>query len=185
MNKDTLRKEMRAKRRLMTYDEVYAKSGEITHALLSLECIKNAQSVCIFLSAFKEPDTTEIANAVLSSGKKLVVPITDEESNTLSLSYVKSLLDMQKDAYGIREPRVTLTADEKTLDVILVPGLAFDRQGGRTGFGKGYYDRLLTSTDAVKIGLCYDFQLHEKIPTEKHDAAMDFIITEKECLEVK
>lgn len=185
MNKNALREEMRAKRRLMTYEEVRAKSSDITRALLSLECMQNAQSVCTFLSAFKEPDIAEVAQYVLSSGKKLVVPLTDEESNTLSLSYISSLELMQKGAYGIREPKTVLPADESTLDVVLVPGLAFDRQGGRTGFGKGYYDRLLTNTAAVKIGLCYDFQLCEKIPTEKHDVKMDFIITEKEILEIR
>ena len=74
---------------------------------------------------------------------------------------------------------------ENNIDVILVPGLAFDRNGGRMGFGKGYYDRLLESSKAVKIGLCYDFQILEKIPTESHDVPMNFVITEKEILEIR
>lgn len=90
------------------------------------------------------------------------MPITDIESGTLSLSYINSMDDMEKGAYGILEPKTVRTADENNIDVILVPGLAFDRNGGRMGFGKGYYDRLLESSNAVKIGLCYDFQILEK-----------------------
>lgn len=93
--------------------------------------------------------------------------------------------DLKKGAYGILEPSVVKTADEKDIDVILVPGLAFDRHGGRMGFGKGYYDRLLETSIAVKIGLCYDFQLFDTIPTESHDVPMDFIITEKEICEIR
>lgn len=93
--------------------------------------------------------------------------------------------DMEKGAYGILEPKTVRKADENNIDVILVPGLAFDRNGGRMGFGKGYYDRLLESSKAVKIGLCYDFQILEKIPTESHDVPMNFVITEKEILEIR
>jgi len=93
--------------------------------------------------------------------------------------------DMKKGAYGILEPKTVRKADENNIDVILVPGLAFDRNGGRMGFGKGYYDRLLESSKAVKIGLCYDFQILEKIPTESHDVPMNFVITEKEILEIR
>ena len=101
----------------------------------------------------------------------------------MSLSYINSMDDMKKGAYGILEPKTVRKADENNIDVILVPGLAFDRNGGRMGFGKGYYDRLLESSKAVKIGLCYDFQILEKIPTESHDVPMNFVITEKEILE--
>lgn len=175
---------MRAKRRALSKDNVKIKSDEIRQRLFRVECVKSAETICTFISAFKEPDTVETIKELWKQGKKVVVPITDIESGTLSLSYISSMDDMTKGAYSILEPKTVHTADETNIDVILVPGLAFDRNGGRMGFGKGYYDRLLENSKAVKIGLCYDFQILEKIPTESHDVPMNFIITEKEILEI-
>ena len=163
------------KRRDMIGSVSKIKSDEIRQRLLGVERVKQAKTICTFISAFKEPDTVEIIKELWEQDKKIVVPITDIESGTLSLSYIN----------GILEPKTVRKADENNIDVILVPGLAFDRNGGRMGFGKGYYDRLLESSKAVKIGLCYDFQILEKIPTESHDVPMNFVITEKEILEIR
>ena len=162
MIKDEIREDMRAKRRALSKDEVKIKSDEIRQRLLGVERVKQAKTICTFISAFKEPDTVEIIKELWEQDKKIVVPITDIESGTLSLSYINSMDDMEKGAYGILEPKTVRTADENNIDVILVPGLAFDRNGGRMGFGKGYYDRLLESSKAVKIGLCYDFRYLKK-----------------------
>ena len=176
---------MRAKRRALTTDEVKLSSEKIRNSLFTLDCVKNAKTVCTFLSAFKEPDTIGIVRQMWEKKCRVIVPISDTETNTLSLSCIDSMDDLERGSYGILEPSVVKTADEKDIDVILVPGLAFDRHGGRMGFGKGYYDRLLETSSAVKIGLCYDFQLFDTIPTESHDVPMDFIITEKEICEIR
>lgn len=185
MIKDKLREEMRAKRRALTTDEVKLSSEKIRDLLFTLDCVNNAKTVCTFLSAFKEPDTIGVVKQLWERKVKVIVPISDTETNTLSLSYIESMDDLTKGTYGISEPSVVKTADEKDIDVILVPGLAFDRHGGRMGFGKGYYDRLLETSSAVKIGLCYDFQLFDTIPTESHDVPMDYIVTEKEICEIR
>lgn len=176
---------MRTKRRALTKEEVRAYSEEIQKNLFSLSCVNSARTVCTFLSAFKEPDTISIVKRLLSENYRVVVPVTDTETTTLSLSYIDGMDDLIKGAYNIPEPRYIKSAKAEDIDVILVPGLAFDRSGGRMGFGKGYYDRFLSESRGVKIGLCYDFQLRDKIPTESHDVPMDFIITEKEILEVR
>lgn len=176
---------MRAKRRALTADEVKQSSEKIRKLLFSLDCIKNAKTICTFLSAFKEPDTITIVRQLWEKKRRVIIPISDTQTNTLSLSRIDSMDDLERGAYGILEPSVVKTADENTIDVILVPGLAFDRSGGRMGFGKGYYDRLLEMSSAVKIGLCYDFQLFDSIPTESHDVPMDFILTEKEICEIR
>ena len=75
-----------------------------------------------------------------------------------------------------------LTVDESEIDLIIVPGVAFDRQLNRMGRGKGYYDRLLSTLQAPKIGICFDFQLQDTVPTESFDKKMDMIITEKEIV---
>lgn len=184
MIKDELRVEMRARRRAMTDTDVSNKSYSIREKLFSLECVKKANAVCIFLSAFNEPDTITIVKRLWDRKCKVIVPVSDMETNTLLLSYIDSAEDLHKGAYGILEPAVVKKIDDK-IDVIIVPGLAFDRKGGRIGFGKGYYDRLLKNEKAVKIGLCYDFQLFGDIPKEAHDVSMNYIITEKEIIKVR
>lgn len=179
MIKDELRSDMRAKRRAMTDLQVRGKSQSICRLLFSLDCIKNAKTVCTFIAAFKEPDTAEIIQKLRETKKTVAVPVTDTENITLSLSYIDGLDSLKKGAYGIPEPEIINIAHAADMEVILVPGLAFDKNGGRMGFGKGYYDRLLSDTRAVKIGLCYEFQLYDNIPTEPHDVPMDLIITEE------
>lgn len=182
MTKEQLRESMRGKRRALTQSEVLHLSEKIRERLFSLDCIKSASAVCTFISAFKEPDTLEIIRLLINEGKRVAVPVTDEKNVTLSLSYIDSTDGLTHGAYGIYEPSVIQPADICDMDAVLVPALAFDRFGGRMGFGKGYYDRLLAEKDCVKVGLCYDFQLLDKIPTEPHDVAMNYIITDKEIV---
>ena len=85
---------------------------------------------------------------------------------------------MEVSSYHIQEPIGKIFEDYSTIDVIIVPGVAFDNQGNRLGRGKGYYDRFLKKIPATKkIGICFDFQMIEQIPTEKNDIPMDDIIT--------
>lgn len=184
MTKEQLRQSMREKRRAMKQDEVLSLSQKIRERLFTLDCIKSANTVCTFLSAFKEPDTSEIVRMLLKDGKRVAVPVTDEKNITLSLSYIDSTDALTRGAYGIYEPISIQPAGIRDMDAILIPALAFDRLGGRMGFGMGYYDRLLAEADCVKVGLCYNFQLLQKIPTEPHDIPMNYIVTEKEILEV-
>ncbi len=185
MIKDELRVKMRETRRNLPADEVKGKSEAIARSLLNITAVKDAKTVCVYISAFKEPDTRGIIGALLESGKRVAVPVADEESVTLSLSYIDNTSELARGAYGIYEPTVIKHADENDMDVIVTPGLAFDTRGGRMGFGKGYYDRLFEKTDALRIALCYDFQLLDEIPTEPHDAPMDIIVTEKRILVIQ
>lgn len=181
--KEALRLEMRSKRRFMQPETIAEYSREICNRVL--EHLDGVNKVCIFLSAFKEPDTFIILDELWKRGIKTAVPISDEDTLTLTLSYIESKDDLERSTYGIYEPTVIRKADENDMDLILVPGLAFDRNGGRMGFGKGYYDKLLRNSKGKKIGLCYDFQLFDSIPTQPHDVFMDCIITEKEALKVR
>lgn len=86
-------------------------------------------------------------------------------------------------SFGIMEPQADAFTDYEQIDLILVPGMAFDRHGHRLGRGKGYYDRFLSQAkDCYKIGVCFPFQLVDEVPTDEHDVRMDEIITQK-CAE--
>lgn len=185
MNKDEIRNEMKARRRILTADEVRDMSARIFNSLFSIDCFTCAQSVCTFLSAFKEPETGGIIKALTDRGRAVAVPITHTDTGLLTLSYIDGMDSLRSGAYGISEPRHIREARIEDIDAVLVPGLAFDRSGGRTGFGKGYYDRLLQDAGAVKIGLCYQFQVIDRVPVQEHDVTMDFIVTENEIIQVR
>lgn len=84
---------------------------------------------------------------------------------------------MHLGAFRIEEPSGDDIVDVEKLDLIIVPAVAYDRKGNRIGRGKGYYDRLLARTNALTIGVCYDFQLFDEVETEPHDRAVDLVIT--------
>lgn len=92
------------------------------------------------------------------------------------LPYVES--ELRRGAYDIEEPSGSDTADVDDIDLMIIPAVAFDRKGNRLGRGKGFYDRLLATTNATKIGVGYEFQLFDELPSEKHDVPMNIVITQ-------
>jgi len=113
--------------------------------------------------------------------KQLLLPLVVE--NDLRLLPYKGKEHLQSGPYGILEPLNTDDeAHEKEIDLIIVPGIAFDRSFNRLGRGKGYYDRLLSGLTVPKIGVCFNFQLFDTIPTEPFDKKMDMIVTENEII---
>ncbi|MDE6692395.1 MAG: 5-formyltetrahydrofolate cyclo-ligase, partial [Muribaculaceae bacterium] len=99
------------------------------------------------------------------------------------LPYDRSTLSLG--AFHIEEPQGNETADINDIELIIVPGVAYDREGNRVGRGKGYYDRLLATSKATKIGMAYDFQLVDEIDAEPHDIKVDFVITDKGSITIK
>lgn len=179
MNKDTLRETMRAKRRSLSPDFIKTASDKIKNTVLELACIKNSRLVMVYLSAFKEPDTFALISVLLDAEKEICVPITDVDTFTIAPSRLTSLDDLVKGEYGIYEPKEKISVPISQIDVALIPGIAFTSSGDRLGFGKGYYDRFLEDFKGMKIGIGYDFQITDEIPTDKHDIKMDMIVTEK------
>ncbi|MBQ4162847.1 MAG: 5-formyltetrahydrofolate cyclo-ligase [Parabacteroides sp.] len=113
--------------------------------------------------------------------KRLLLPIV--KGNDLQLLLYTGKESVKTGAFGIWEPTEECeVVPEEEIDLVIVPGVAFDRQHNRLGRGKGFYDRLLSTLSAPKIGICYDFQLKELIPIEPFDKKMDLILTEKETL---
>lgn len=88
-------------------------------------------------------------------------------------------------SFHIEEPTGDDVVDPDEIELIIVPAVAYDRRGNRLGRGKGFYDRLLQSTKATKIGVGYDFQLLDELPTEEHDVPMDFVITQSTVIRIR
>ena len=150
------------------------------NSLRTWDVFKEACIIHIFLSKADEPETSQIIELAWKSGKQIGVPCVLPDTFELFHSQLNSFEDLRPGALGVLEPspeqRTALTPE--SFDLVIVPGVAFDRQGGRLGYGKGYYDRFLDQSLAFRLALAFDFQLLETVPTEIHDVPMDGILTE-------
>lgn len=166
------------KRNSMSVDEVIKKSRLAADLFLSSELYFNSKCLMLYMPLANEADTSLILKKSLTDGKRVVMPVTDMVNTDIIPCIVTKEIAFQKGSYSIDEPDRLIKADEAHIDTVLVPGIAFGKDGARVGFGKGYYDRFLQRTKAIKVGFCYEFQLYESIPADKHDVAMDYVVTE-------
>jgi len=185
--KQTLKAEIYDKRNSLSTEEIKEKSLKIKNNLLSSNEFKNSKNIMFYMSFKKEADTQRIIKELLKTKeKKILVPYIIKRDLRLHVSELKDFNELEPKTFGILEPKEAYTREfnPDKLDLVIVPGIAFDKTGHRIGYGYGYYDRFLKTIkkDAIKIGLCYDFQLVEKIPEEEHDVPMDIIITDKDVI---
>lgn len=151
------------------------RSLEALERLEQTDLFRQARCIALYHAL---PDEVQTAAFIEKWGevKTLLLPIV--EGNDLTLHAYTGTDALQCGAFGIMEPVRCEPCEEDGIDLIIVPGIAFDRHGNRLGRGKGYYDRLLRNLSAPKIGLCFDFQLHDHIPVEPFDIRMDGVVTE-------
>ena len=181
-NKQQIRQRARAARsRLFDRDE---RSRRIVDQLRRLPAYQSARVILFYVSVRDEVATRELIAQALAEQKQVVVPYCRD--GELQLFHLKADDELTTGAYGILEPSAELHRQTerriavRELDLILVPGVAFDVHGARCGHGKGYYDKLLQTAKEKTplIALAFDCQIFPKIPTESHDVFMDKIITE-------
>ena len=161
-------------------------SNKIIKTLVGLPVYQNAESVLWYVDVRDEVRTRCALDGEFSSGKKLVIPYC--EDSDLELFHLESMSELTTGKYGILEPADELRrvpakkVSIAELDLILVPGVGFDGNGGRIGHGKGYYDRLLATARPTSqlIGLAFECQMFAEIPMQSHDFSMDAVITEKQ-----
>lgn len=136
----------------------------------------------------KEPDIRPFLRRFLADGRMVFLPRFCRERACYELVKISSLeTDVAPGTYGILEPIPSLIGMQPPFhaplqQVWLVPGIAFDRSGNRLGRGKGFYDRLLEGADGVKIGVAYDCQIADSIPSDIHDVSMDYVVTESQII---
>lgn len=181
MNKENLRKQILSVRAQLTEKERSEKSARITRQILALSEYCKSENIMLYLNFRDEVETTELARITLEYGKKLIVPYCPGK-NIIPCLIDSVDNDVEPGRMGIREPRKDKIRKvaPREIDLVLVPGVAFDFSGNRLGYGKGYYDRFLPllREDALVIGLAFACQLVEKIAVEEHDYKMSLLITE-------
>ncbi|MFN4132593.1 MAG: 5-formyltetrahydrofolate cyclo-ligase [Caldimicrobium sp.] len=179
MNKAKLREKFKNLRCSLD-EKVWKKNSYIINKIfLDSPYFKNSQRIAFYAYVNKEVDLSFAIKEALKT-HKVYFPKTDPLKKRLTFHLVSSLEELRSGFMGILEPPFENSqALPEELDVILVPGLAFDREKIRLGYGGGYYDRFLKETKALKIGVAFSFQIVDYLPREPHDIKMDLILTEK------
>lgn len=182
-DKELLRGQMRALRRQLASSWRALASAAIISRLETLPFFQHAQIIQTYVALRQEVDTHELIRRLLRTGKQVAAPKV-EAGNELRQYFISDFFELQPGAFGILEPQPESSrlASPEQFDLVLVPGLAFDRAGHRLGAGKGYYDRFLAQIKAPKIALAFAFQIVEEIPIEAHDQRVNVIVTEKEVI---
>lgn len=185
IDKKTIREEMLSKRKKLTEEEVRQCSETIIQRLVESSFYKECRNLCIYQAFRNEVSCDTIMPLALSDGKRVYTPVTDLSNKMIRFYRITERTNWQQGAYGITEP--VITSDEQPLQepaLILMPGLAFDRNRHRLGYGGGYYDRYLAEHEGnITAALCYSFQITEdELPYEEHDILPDYIVTEQEII---
>ena len=184
MGKHALRSEMSARRAALPDADAERMGAAICSKILALPAVRDAASVGIYISMKGEARMELLFPSLRAARKKVFVPVISERGGLrfAELDFLESLVP---GPHGTLEPREKKFAAAGHIGAFIVPGLAFDVQGFRVGWGKGYDDQFFAEEGpCVKVGAAYDFQIAEKIAPEPHDVRMDFVVTEKRIIKI-
>lgn len=178
--KNTLRKKYKAIRNNIGEEKRKEYSLKIAEQFLGSSLYKNADVILAYASIGDEVETFSIINHALSSGKRLALPYCIKGTSDMDFYYIESLEDLKSGSFGVLEPDPECCKKYNGEEcVVLVPALAFDKNGYRMGYGKGYYDRFLSRLSATKVGLCYSSCVSRCVFRNWYDEQVDYIITDK------
>lgn len=182
--KKVLREALINKRSSLSKEKAALKSRQIFTELRATTLYKEAERVMLYIAFRNEVHTEEIIDDLLQRGKRVFIPITVHSTKAIILSELKNPIeDLQPGNFGVLEPKpeAVREVDPSLLDLVLVPGVGFDKKGYRIGYGAGYYDRFLPrlSPDIPTVGLAYQLQLVDELPIDQYDYPLQYIITEE------
>ncbi|TPG91009.1 5-formyltetrahydrofolate cyclo-ligase [Brevibacillus laterosporus] len=181
--KKRLRQEIIRVRDLLSKEACLEKSYKATQHLWSIPHVKHARSIMCFSSFGSEIDTWSFIEEARERHIQISLPLTERERKKITPYIYEGRNSLKKGAYGIWEPDPIHSTEMKlsNIDVIIVPGVAFDQQKGRVGYGAGYYDRFFASLphEPRRIGFCFAMQVVEKVPMEPFDMRLHQIVTEE------
>ena len=184
--KNHMRKSILALREALKPEEISIKSHKIFQRLIGTSMYTESNNIFTYLNFRNEVKTDIIINHALLNNKKIYIPLCNNSIKEIVLCEMNDWNDLKPNKMGILEPisETIKIVNRKLVDMTIVPGAVFDRQGNRIGYGAGYYDKFFSSlkNDILKIGICYSFQIVESISSSPHDVPMDYIITENEII---
>lgn len=177
MTKSELREAIIDKLAAMTSAQYSQYNAAIHRSFFELESVRDAISIMIYHSIGYEVETVSIIQELLAMGKTVSLPVCTPSRNLIA-GLVTDLDHLVTVRYGLKEPEPVGLQSPRFIDLIVVPGLAFDERGYRLGRGAGYYDRFLSGQPGIDtLGLAYDFQVFPQIPAETHDIRIKGLVT--------
>lgn len=188
--KDSLRDDILQRRLRPPFEEIFKISSIIQKRFLGIRELRSAKKIALYASFRNEVLTDAIFEHALAHGKEVFFPRVVRGKKGLVFLKVRGKKDFTQGSYKIYEPAHDLgleTAEPSSFDIIVMPGVAFDTNGNRLGYGKGYYDKALCSIskECLVAALAFDFQIAERVPAEAHDIKMDKIITESRVINIE
>lgn len=182
--KEELRKRLAAVRRALPAETRAAHARNMSQRLTAEPEFERCQVLLAYSALRFEIDSREVIEAAWARGKTVALPRIVADTRALTLHVYRPGDELEESGFVVKEPRAdSERVDPAAVDVVLVPGLAFDQRGHRLGYGQGYYDRLLpTLPDAYRFGLCYELSLLVEVPAADHDVPVDALVTERRVL---
>lgn len=179
MPKQRLRETLLAQRMQLAEEERNELGRAAQEALIGSPLFQEADCIALYSPTRGEVETAGLFSVARQARKKVCYPRVEGER--MAFIVVDSLSDLVRGTFGLLEPQEGLSVPVADLELMVVPGVAFDRSGHRLGYGKGFYDRELHAVgfSGVLIGLCYEFQLLGQLPAEPHDVPVDCLVTEQ------
>lgn len=181
MEKNEIRRKVKSLRIMLSESERRSAAADVFSRLEQTAAFLLAEKILMYHSLPDELFTHDFLGK-WASRKRFYLPRVNGV-NLEILPYDESRLELG--SFHIEEPTGNDTVDPSEIELVVVPAVAYDRKGNRLGRGKGFYDRLLKTTKATKVGVGFEFQLVEELPTEPHDVAMDIIITQNNTIIIK
>lgn len=187
LDKKKFRTDVRTKLVALSQEEHKKKSWMIHNKVINLDEIKNAQTIAVTISNFPEVDTMHLIEALWKMDKKVAVPRCDPKTRTMTFYIFDNEEQLETVYMDLKEPIPSKTKQvhAEEIDVIIAPGIVFDRSGYRIGYGGGYYDRYLAQYNRIVIAMAFDMQIVEKVPTDAYDLPVGKIITEEHIISCK
>jgi len=183
-NKAQLRREIAGKRRSLDPRWMADASSRIVSQLLKLDAFMTAESIALYKAISGEVDLEDLFSACWEHGKRTSIPVFKQAHNIYELAEISADTEFIRGNYGIQEPVNPSELPINAIDLVVVPGVAFDMKGNRLGRGGGYYDRLLAGYGGVKAAVAFDFQLLETVPYESRDVPVNYIVTELKVIDL-
>lgn len=175
MDKTALRREIREKKKAMSTEEIETRSARLGELFAQTEAYKNAETIYGYMPYNQEVRTVPILEQAIRDGKRVAVPKV--YGDIMKFIYLEDLTQVEKSDMGIPEPVADEPVAEDQTALVLMPGLAFDKEGHRIGYGGGFYDKFLMAEPYhPTVALCYDFQMYAHLDTEEFDIPVDLVL---------
>ena len=168
----------------MPFEEVFELSSRIQESFISTPEFKDSKRIALYASFRNEVLTDDILTAAVKQRKEVFFPKLVSPGKIVFLA-VRAKTELFQGSHDIPEPLAGGRPESvETFDLMVAPGVVFDENGGRIGYGKGYYDRILCEARCRVVALAFDFQVREEVPCEEHDMTVDAIVTERRIVRV-